>query len=386
MSSIQFHSVFPENTLTEYAEFSQVDFLLTYEQRKLQLNTLRLCFDLEVTPGTGNLINVKSNPDLYFDNSVGFNGVVDSITTSMNGQVIENLTDYGRLCAMKTQTTKTQSELASAESSVEGKAATQGMTNKLLRGVASGEFTANADGTTTNYLTSLVEDPSAALKLGFCLNECFTMDGSAPLISFRKSGVVKVSLRLARNYSFLYGADATNASYKLKNIKLTYVSRMDDGTDTQIMARAKIGVKQSLASDLSNLSVIVPGRANAVSASFQPQALENSAVANNLQLHRVPELTQVQYLFNDSTNQFVTFIIKSEIESLERYIDSLASGGSNSASLPRLNANESYGVGTSLGAYVDLSRQKFNLQINSSIGATNVIYIAYLYFHALITL
>ena len=218
MSSIQYHAVFPENTLTEYAEFSQVDFLLTYEQRKLQLNTLRLCFDLEVTPGTGNLINVDSNGSIFYDNSVGLNGVVDSITTSMNGQVIENLTDYGRLCAMKTQATKSQNELASAESSVEGKAALQAHTNMLLRGVASGKFTANADAVTKNYLNSLVEDPSAAIKLGFCLNDAFTMDGSAPLISFRKSGVVKVSLRLARNYSFLYGADATGASYKLKNL------------------------------------------------------------------------------------------------------------------------------------------------------------------------
>ena len=386
MSSIQFHSVFPENTLTEYAEFSQVDFLLTYEQRKLQLNTLRLCFDLEVTPGTGTLVNVNSNGSLFYDNSVGLNGVVDSITTSMNGQVIENLTDYGRLCAMKTQATKTQNELASAESSVEGKAAIQAHTNFLLRGVTSGKFVNHGDGTTPNYADSIVEDPSAALKLGFCLNESFTLDGSAPLISFRKSGVVKVSLRLARNYSFLYGADATGASYKLKNLKMTYVSRADDGTDVQIMSRAKIGIKQSLASDLANLSVIVPGRANAVSASFQPQSLENTATANNLQLHRIPELSQIQYLFNDSTNQFVTFIIKSEIESLERYVDSFNSSGSNSASLPRLQANESYGVGTSLGAYVDLSRQKFNVQISSSIGATNVIYIAYLYFHALITL
>ena len=382
--SIQYHTVFPSNTLTEYTEFSQVDFLCTFENRKLELNSLRLCFDLEVDSTEG-LINVNEDTDLFYDNSVGFHGVIDSITTTRDGAVIENITDYGRLVAMKTQAKKTQNELITTQDSVEGKVANPRMARLMLGGSTSGKFTADADVSVANYLTSVVVQPAAALKLDCCLNNAYTQDGSLPLLSYRKSGAIKVSLRLARNFGFLYGANADDGVFRLSNLKLTYVSRADDRTDTPVMARSIVNIKQAIASDAANISVVVPAMANGVSVSFQPQSYENTQYYNNTQLHRIPGLSQVQYLFNNS-DEYITFIIKSEQESLERYIGSFGDTGSNSANLVRLRTQNAYGLGTSLGRYVDLSRQKFNIQIQSNISATNKTWLAYLYFHALLEL
>ena len=382
--SIQYHTVFPSNTLTSYTEFSQVDFLCTFENRKLELNSLRLCFDLEVA-ADDDLINVNSNPDLFYDNSVGFHGVVDSITTTRNGAVIENITDYARLVAMKTQARKTQNELISLSDSVEGKVPSQRLTNLAIRGQSSGTFTADADITVKNYPHTVVTLPQGAVKLDCCLNNGFTEDGSVPLLSYRKSGAIKLSLRLSRNFGFLFGGDADTGSYELTNLKLTYVSRADDGSDTPIMARSIVNIKQAIASDSANISVVVPATANGVSVSFQPQSYENTSANNNTALHRLPGLSQVQYLFNDS-DEYITFIIKSEQESLERYISSFGDTGSNSANLVRLRTNNAYGLGTSLGRYVDLSRQKFNIQITSKLAATTQTWLAYLYFHSLLQL
>ena len=397
MSNVQYHEVFPENVLTSYGEFDNVDFVMTYEGRKLQLNSIRVLFDIEVTPAGANLINIESNPDLYFDGKVGAHGVIDSIITSVDGAVIENMTSYGRLVSMKTKATTNPNEMNTSSNSCEGKVLNDRLTRNLLAGVPAGLYTANADATTTNYLTSIVTPFNVAVKPDFCLNNTFSDSGGLPLVSFRKSGVIQVSLRLARNYSFLYGENAQGASYSLKNLRMTYISRLDDGSDDTLSMRSVVGIKQSMASDYANIQAIVPAVCNAVSVSVQPQDQENQSRWNNYQLHKVPLFKQVQYLFNDSTNQYLTFILKSEPESIERYIDSFRSTGMNSASLTSLKANLAYGLGLHFGSYVPLMNQKFNIQLTSGIGQSVVpvghtnagtarTWIAYMYFHTLISM
>ena len=178
---------------------------------------------------------------------------------------------------------------------------------------------------------------------------------------------------------------------------MTYISRLDDGSDDTLSMRSVVGIKQSMASDYANIQAIVPAVCNAVSVSVQPQDQENQSRWNNYQLHKVPLFKQVQYLFNDSTNQYLTFILKSEPESIERYIDSFRSTGMNSASLTSLKANLAYGLGLHFGSYVPLMNQKFNIQLTSGIGQSVVpvghtnagtarTWIAYMYFHTLISM
>ena len=359
--SIQYHEVFPENIVAGgYKEFDNVDFVMTYEGRKLQLNSIRVLCDITITPSAGNLTNIVSNPDLYYDGKVGAHGVIDSIITSVNGSVIENSTSYGRLVSMKTKATTRPSDMNVASNSCEGK-------------VSNDRF-------------------NVAIKPDFCLNNSFSDSGGLPLISFRKSGTVKVSLRLARNFAFLYGEDAGGSSYTLTNLRMTYMSRDDDGTDDMISMRSVVGIRQGLASDYANIQAVVPAVCNAVSMSVQPQDYENQSRYNNYQLHTVPQFTSVQYLFNDSTNKYLTFLLRTEPESLERYIDSFRDTGMNSADLVSLRANLSYGLGLSWGSYISLMNQKFNIQLQSGIGSsvkpdgTARTWIAYMFFHTLISL
>lgn len=394
--SIQYHQVFPENTLTSYSgdAQTQVDFLLTYEGRALEMNSLRLNFDLDITPvgGATDFANVRSDPNLFYDESAGLHGCIESCVTSVNGAVIENLNSYARMVAMEEQSTMTANERNVASASCEGKVANQRLTNLFMRGVVAGPFVDNVDGSTSNYATALIEKPSASIKPRICLNKCFTEDGSLPLLSFSRSGVIRVSFRLARSTAFLFGEESDGSSYALSNLRLTYVSRDDSRDLAPILARGVTNVKQAIASNSANIQAIIPGSARAVSVSFQPQSNENTAYHNNLQLYKIPSLSQVQYLFNDSTNQYITFIIKSEIESLERYLQSFKDTGSNSASLQNIVSNNSYGLGTSLGQYVNLANSKFSIQIQSAIGTARnaggdaVPMLAYIYFHTLLRL
>ena len=90
-------------------------------------------------------------------------------------------------------------------------------------------------------------------------------------------------------------------------------------------------------------------------------------------------------MFNDSTNEYISFIMKTDVEMIDRYLDSFKDIDSNNASLVKLKANKSYGIGLDFGAgkYIDLSNQKFNIQIQSAISSSDP-YVMFCYFHSIL--
>ena len=123
----------------------------------------------------------------------------------------------------------------------------------------------------------------------------------------------------------------------------------------------------------------------AVSCSFQPQEEENTFKNNNLQLSKVPNLQQTQFLFNDSTNTLISYLIKTNQEVTQRFIDSFMDTGRNSLSTQKLANNNGFGLGLDLGQIVDLSNQKFSIQLTSGI-ESSVPFIIYMYFHSFVEL
>ena len=88
-------------------------------------------------------------------------------------------------------------------------------------------------------------------------------------------------------------------------------------------------------------------------------------------------------MFNDSFNQFVSFEINDRVDMLRRGLESLSTGGKNSAQLQKLSCNEGFITGLNWNSYIDLSNQKFNINITSNIDNTEP-YIMFSYFHSII--
>jgi hypothetical protein len=160
---------------------------------------------------------------------------------------------------------------------------------------------------------------------------------------------------------------------------------MSAATEDPITMRTKVAIKQSVASSFANIQTLVPAVCTGVSASFQPQADENALVPNNTQLSKVPNLTQTQMLFNDSTNQLVSYVIRNNSELIGRYIDSFADTGRNRMSRVRTADDDGFGIGLPFDSAVDLSSQKFSLQIQSGISSSAPL-LAYMYFHSFVSL
>jgi len=371
------HSILPENNkgLTGYTEFDNVDFIMTFEGRKLLGNSVRLVGELEVLDNGVRLDNSKK---IYYDESVGLHGAIESVQTTFQtlGNV-ENLTAYPRFVGMVEDGTTNALDMMNSENVCEGKSPLKQMS--LLQMV--GEFPDVSNNKTTGFVNNM----SFSVKPLFVLNSATPASaGGDTTISYQKTGPVRVVFTLARKDNFLSGYDNdAQVTYKLKNLRLEFVSVPEDGKKNQTLHRVKYHIKQSILSSTTNVSSKVPAVVQGVSCSFVRQSNENAAAENSYRREEFPLLDNLQFLFNNATNEFIQYKLDDRNETLMRYIQSLRDTGHNRMSLKNLKGNHAYGIGLSFQGDVDLRNQLFNIVLNSSDNTiSNSPFNIHLYFHS----
>ena len=120
---------------------------------------------------------------------------------------------------------------------------------------------------------------------------------------------------------------------------------------------------------------------NSVSCSFNNQSEVNSLVHNNTALVKIPQLSQVIFQFNDSTNKLISYVLRDNQEVVGRYIDSFQDTGKNQLSRNNMENNDGFGIGLNLNGDIDMTNQKFGVQIQSGITNNNPMTM-YAYFHS----
>jgi len=366
--SVNYSSAIPENLRDSYSEFDTVDFVLTFDNAALELGSLRLEGDLDVRKGGA---RVTKALDLKYDRTVGAHSFIESIQTEMLGQVFENLVEYPRLQKMYASGQNNQGDMCNSNNVCELKTPYDYMTTCLMGG----------NQPPTNLTPAIFEDIDFSIKLDCLLNS------TSSFIPYTKTGAIRVSLNLARAVSALYGRDMGNdVTYSLKNLRLSYRTTMDmSRVPDKVTLRKRMSIKSSIQTSLANIQAKVPSNSvEAMFASFQEQSHENTDFWNNVALDKIPNLDEIQFLFNDSTNQFISFVIRSNPEVLMNYVKSLGSTGRNNVTIKEMVNNDGYGVGISMGdELIDLTSQKFGIQINSAISTAKPM-IMYLYFQSVI--
>ncbi len=377
-SNYTYHRILPQNAKNGYTEFDVVDFELDFPERALLLGTVRLEGEVEITAGGANqFLSLATNfngvarneCDIKLDGRAGAHSFIENITTSINGQVVESLGDYARYCKMSTIAMSSPADTSCNSSQVcEMKAGIDKNTTMVLQG----ETVANDPAMTSGVVR---ENPDFSIKPRICLN------GGQGTVPARRASNIQVSFNLARVFGALYGRDmADGVKYELKNLRLTYVSVPDDGSNQPVPCRAKLNVKQSIASSNANINVRVNAPCDAVSMSFNVQSQENTAVYNNLVCHPVPNLTSTQFLFNDQTNSLVSYQIRNNAEILDRAIASFVDAEKNSLSPSNVANGDNFLMGLNFDEVIPLGNQKFSVELQSSI--TNLVpLVMYMYFH-----
>ena len=372
MDTMQYHSATPEATQATYVEYNNVDFVLNVGMgRSLMRNSVRLVGDVYVSKDGTAAPGGRSGGKVYMDYGIGIHGVIDSCqVTFANSGTKENIQNYARWVKMQGAATFYEDDLMNASNQVELRGPTEIIASKYAKGEA-----------TLNSGTKLTDNLDFSMKPSCILNK---MTGDH--LPLEKSGEIRLTFNLARNMSALMGANQGVAStYELSNLHVTYQSVLTEGDPMKTMTqmRSVYNVKNTILSNSANISAQVPAVCDGVSCSFQRQDKENINVANNYDLEMVQGIRRLQFEFNDSTNKFITYEESDLSAMIHRYIDSFRNTGHNQMLLDTFRSNNGFGVGLHFASFVDLSRQRFNIQLTSDVNNTKPMNI-YSYFHSVV--
>jgi hypothetical protein len=373
----RYHIVNPANVRSEYTEFNTVDFELSFENRKLVANMLRLNFKVDWATSTRDLDKKQ-----MWDNFVGGHSLIDRVDVYMaNVGVIETISDYPRYVSATAKPSLSVEDVAfNSQFVCEGRTASAELSNKLLLGT----IDLGKEGVTTwANLVDFREPLDVSLKLQCCLNRMLGDN----LLPFIKTGMIRLSVQLSKNFYALFG-DA-DLGYQLKDMSIMFMSVPDDGVySDKYNFRVVTGLPQSLQSTFSNLSVKAPIVADAMFGTAIRQADLDIATSNSLANQRIPNVTELEFIFNDSFSQEITYTFRdSETDILENYIKAVNKViDSNSCSLDRMAGSDSWGLGLSFGGqFIDLSRNKIGINIRSDINSTDP-YVLYLFFSGIVSI
>jgi len=372
LNGLIYHSAQPEATQSEYTEFNNMDFILNVgEGRSLMKNSVRLNADIKITNDGTNVSAGK----VYLDYRIGAHAVIESVQVSFGGGMMgsgglkENIQNYARWVAMRAIGTLYEDDYLNAGNMCE------------LRAINADVAAHNSIGEVTEGTQPVTQVMDFSLKPNCILNN---MIGDS--LPFEKSGEIRLTVNLARNMSALMGANKGNtAKYSLTNPHVSYHSMPTNGdpAKTNTSMRSVYNVKSTILSGTANISAQVPAVCDAVSCSFQYQNRENVNVFSNTQCETVQNIRRVQFLFNDSTNKYITYEMDDQNEMVHRYIDSFGNSGHNQMMLDTFRSNNGFGIGLHFQGFIDLSQQRFGVQLTSDVDNQKPMNI-YLYFHSML--
>lgn len=373
MENYIYHEAQPENRKSDgYEPQSVVDFVLNAQGRSLVPNSIKIIGEFRVNSNGNTQVASGQLSTHKINRKAGIHSVCESISCSTTNQGnLETLNNYNRFVAMEETGTAYRDDYMNASKMVELKCAGE---------VESG-LNCNQDPQTYNTAdatpaTAEARNISFSFKPRVCLNRF-----AGGNLSFGKTGAMQVSLTLARNFSVLYGINLDDgANYKLLNLRLCYASVPSEANPPAVLMNKTNNIKTSIASSSANISANVPSSSvKGVSISFQEQVKENVKTDDNLACARLAGLNQLQFIFNDSLNKYINYVLESDSEILDHAIASFGSMGHNNVNVAQLTQGDNMIVGTAFENFVDFTRSSFDVQLASSI---NTAHNVYLYFHS----
>jgi len=386
MSAIQYHQVDPESTSDQYQPFQTVDFSLSVPNRKLLKNSIRIegrvvartnTTDPYVPATAGGASSaIDAIDNIKIDNVVGAHAYWDSWSCETESKgVLENLQNYPRFVSQHGRATLAPDDMNTAKMIAEQRGTTELNGNIVLQPVVDQAF-----------VTGEAEQPSQRSKPAFSIKPmiCFNRQAGGDY-SFDRNGFIRISGILSANRHALFGGD-DDTNYVLEDLVCRFVTVPDDGMDEPMLMRSYVSVVSSINSTSTTISARVPSsQVSSVSMTFAKQSHLQSPEFNSFALESIPKWDNVEYLFANSLQNFITYTITDEDDALLRGLKALESAGHHQVSASTLKANKGMIMGLDFAEYVNLANQKFTVNLNildSSV--TQEPFDAFLMFHSLI--
>ena len=332
--SYTYNSVQPEAVKDSYSETDTCDFVLTFENKSLVLDTLKV----------EGFITTTDNVNSSMDAKAGIHGIIDTISVdTQNRGNIQTLNEYTQYVHMISGANYARDDYYNSQ--------------------FISELRCDAEVSGANYLKPSLSGvpPDFSFKPLCALNQSV---GDNKQLGFSKSGSITIRIRLRKNAEFLHGVNLTSgASYSVSNLKLCYATINGDNKQPVVMKTYHY-LSQNVDTKLANINTKVPAVCSGVACSFYPIDNLNQPTLNQSETVSLPELDEVIFMFNDSTSRYITYPIRTLEEVKSHYLESLSFSSHNSLTL---NSDKNFGIGLDFNQMIDLRNQKFNVQIKSGI-------------------
>jgi len=362
---VLYHQVQPQSEKSSYTQFDQCSFLISVGSgRSLLPQSVRVLGDIRVLNA-----GARTQGDRCWDKNIGAGSFIDAVSVQTQNQgLLENIQNYARYVAMDSCATLNELDMLNSLNMCELKTVNELQATTLANGIAPAMTTG----------TPQLRDPDFSVKPLCCVNK---MSRDLP---FDKSGIVTLQLNLQRDMTALFGpAQDSVTTYEIYNLRVTYKSIADPKDPTPTEMGIVYNVKSNILSGTSSISANVPAVCDSVAISFIQDQHDSVPVYNSYKLENVQGLEEVQYLFNDSTNALIAYVIRDQQEMVERFLDSISNSSHNQVSQQKWRSNGGFALGLNFESPVDLSKNRFTMQLGSSATNLNVYPVnAYLYFFA----
>ena len=370
-----YHQTEPQSIQTQYSSQNQVDFLISCGAgRSLVKNSVRIVGEVQVN-STG---TTRTTDGIQFNRNVGAHAFFGNMTTSFAGGQsaggaggqIENLQQYPRWVAMGAAASLNEYDMFNGSNQCELRAVNDEVMLGYSNGIKPNLTTA----------TAVINNADFSIKPDCCLNR---MSGND--LPFNKTGIITLQSALARDMDALFGSNQLiSANYSLTNLRCTWQSVVDSPTPGTTSMRVEYPIKSNILSGTATLSTNVPAICQGVSTNFILTDHEGVQVFDSYKLENPTQLQSVAYIMNDKPNSLITYQLTDQTEILERFIDSMYNSGHNQVSLDKFRANNGFCCGLDFDDEVDLSSNRFTLQMVSGIANQNPMNV-FQFFHSAVS-
>jgi len=376
------HLAVPSSQSSTYQPGTTLDFLVEAAGRKMINGSLRISGSVNFTASDGGAI--VSTDEIHISKAIGAHTFFSQLSVECQSQgVLENLQEYPRYMTQVTAASRSRddsntivnnAELRAGGFEANGKYVTQQVASRSTTGVAGSAILPPTD-------------QSFCIKPMLCFNRA-----AGNSYSFDRNGWIRVSTILSSNLEACFGTalDPTKigGKYSLSDLEVTWSSEPEDGITTPQLMRSYVNTTSSMQSTATSITSRVPSRqVNGVSVSFYKQSDQLTGAVDSLELQSLPLFSNVEYLFNNATNQSVSYVLRDLHEAIEMGVKALSSSGHTTVSNQTLSGNNGTLLGLPFSAFTDLSSMPFSMRLTvDDPGITTEALAVYSYFSTLISL
>jgi len=202
-------------------------------------------------------------------------------------------------------------------------------------------------------------------------------------LSAAKFGELEVSVRLASNGNVIFGDDAPNYEYRLRNLRVEYDVLENVGNKSPVKMETIYSIRNTISGTNSVISSTVPALCDTFYAVFHRVASLNNPKTNSLVNENIPEFKSLTVGYNSEQNRFISYRLDSLEETLLNFQEAVTNGYDNGLSLANINSGSGFAVGMNFRSLLDLRNHKFSMNLMSNIQSDNQ-YAVYMMFRAVI--